>query len=254
MTPNGPERDHGFIPATGPVTATMHAKLFALVATVAMLGLSAGPGVAAAADSTAANDSLDVTTSQDDGVLVTVTQNGTAAENATVDVTADGNGSYAGTGTFDADESGTVALPAPEENVTLTITASVGDRTATSTLDATVENGTNASFGQQVSAFVQSLLASGETGIGQQVSEFVRANNPGNAPDHAGPPEDAGKPDHAGPGDANETATENETEADEPVPPAHAGGNDETTGGDRGNGGGPPAHAGPGDEETEGAN
>lgn len=55
-------------------------------------------------------------------------------------------------------------------------------------------------FGQEVSAFVHSLLEDKNgtnTSIGRMVSEFVTANNPGadKRPDHAGPPEDRGKAD-----------------------------------------------------------
>lgn len=91
------------------------------------------------------------------------------------------------------------------------------------------ENATDA-FGLQVSEFVHSLLASNDTSnesIGQQVSAFVTANNPGADK----------RPDHAGP-DGNETQG----------PPDHAGGNGngadaEAGGNGNGNGGGPPEHA-----------
>lgn len=59
------------------------------------------------------------------------------------------------------------------------------------------ENATDA-FGLEVSAFVHSLLEDrddDDRGIGQRVSAFVTANNPGadHRPDHAGPPEDRGE-------------------------------------------------------------
>lgn len=59
------------------------------------------------------------------------------------------------------------------------------------------ENATDA-FGLEVSAFVHSLLedrGDEDRGIGQMVSAFVTANNPGadHRPDHAGPPEDRGE-------------------------------------------------------------
>lgn len=59
------------------------------------------------------------------------------------------------------------------------------------------DDGEADAFGQEVSAFVHSLLEErddSERGIGQQVSEFVRNNNPGadKRPDHAGPPDHVG--------------------------------------------------------------
>jgi hypothetical protein len=93
-------------------------------------------------------------------------------------------------------------------------------------------------FGMQVSTFVHGLIGSSgddanatndsNVSIGQRVAAFVTANNPGNAPDHAGPKNDsdAGPPSHVGAG--------NETGA-----PDHAGPGNET---------GKPAHAGPANE------
>ena len=227
----------------------MRTKLFALVAVVGMLGMAAGPGVAAAAagdsGNTAANEPLDVSVTQETGVSISVTQNGTGVENATVDVAVVGNGTYEDAGTYTTNEKGALLLSAPEENVTIEVTASADNQTASTTADLTVTNATNSGvFGQQVSNFVQSLLDSNETGIGPQVAEFVTANNPGNAPDHAGPPE------HAGPGDENES--ENETKSN--GPPEHAG-NDKDKGNDKGNGngngGGPSGDDSDDETETE---
>lgn len=65
----------------------------------------------------------------DDGTAtVTVTRNGSAVENATVEVSA--NHSYAGNGTYSTDANGTVSLPAPDQDVTVTVTASEGNDTA----------------------------------------------------------------------------------------------------------------------------
>lgn len=111
-------------------------------------------------------------------------------------------------------------------------------------------------FGMQVSAFVHALIGnSGDdanatndsnVSIGQRVAAFVTANNPGNAPDHAGPKNDTdsdrGKPAHADSG--NETGK-----------PAHAGPGNETDQSDDaadaeesdGGAGGPPADRGNGD-------
>lgn len=59
---------------------------------------------------------------------VTVTDGGSPVEDATVTVTADG--SYAGTGEYTTTDNGTVVLPAPESQVSISVTATVGDRTA----------------------------------------------------------------------------------------------------------------------------
>jgi len=73
-----------------------------------MLGLAVGPGVAAAAASdsgnAAANEPLDVSVTQEVGVSVSVTENRTGVENATVDVAVVGNGTYDEAGTHDQRE------------------------------------------------------------------------------------------------------------------------------------------------------
>jgi hypothetical protein len=233
----------------------MNAKrtLTTLVAAAVLLaGLPAG-AVAATGDL-----AIDVTEHEDGSATVTVTDNGSAAANATVAVDANAtNDSYAGEGTYEADGNGTVSLPAPDNgsNVTVEITATLGNDSATTTAtlggatDATNESetevATDGAFGQHVQAFVQQLLAEGTTGIGQAVSTFVTANNPGadhrsenadaalngdRGPDAAGDaaengkPDDAGKPAHAGgPDDAgaqdqddgNETDTDDESETED---------------------------------------
>lgn len=75
-------------------------------------------------------------------------------------------------------------------------TYSGGEATFTTDEEEKDENASDA-FGLEVSAFVHSLMEDrddSERGIGQQVSEFVLANNPAadKIPDHAGPPEDPG--------------------------------------------------------------
>jgi hypothetical protein len=109
-------------------------------------------------------------------------------------------------------------------------------------------------FGQVVSAYVHGLIdgsndtndtnATNDTAVplGQQIAAFVVANNPGNAPDHAGP---GGQPDHAGAG--NETGKPAHAgPGNETSQPDHAGpdGEDDDGDADDDNGGGPPAHAG----------
>lgn len=85
------------------------------------------------------------------------------------------------------------------------------------------ENGSDA-FGLQVNAFIESLNDTNRTGPrGLLIADFVVSNNPGNAPDHAGPPA------HAGPGgDDNETddrrgPPEDEGNDGDQGPPEHAG-------------------------------
>lgn len=98
----------------------------------------------------------------------------------------------------------------------------------TFTTGAEEDDNASDAFGQEVSAFVHSLLDDDdrEGGIGQAVSEFVTANNPGadKRPDHAGPPEDRGPkdkadkqngpPEHAGGPDADTTSDDEEENDD----------------------------------------
>ena len=76
-----------------------------------------------------------------------------------------------------------------------------------------MNDGVGVPFGQRVSLFVQQLLQQdGNASVGQAVSDFVRANNPGNAPEDAGnqsdgergPPEDAGNDGGGPPQDGDE--------------------------------------------------
>lgn len=184
-------------------------------------------------------ESLSVDVAQSDDVTVTVT-NGTAngtVTDASVEVVIESeNLSYRGAGTYTTDANGTVSLPAPEETVRVSITASTDgvSETVTTNLTAGTGNGTMP-FGLQVASFVSELNdTDGPRGLA--IASWVTANHPGNGsgpPDHAGPGnETRGPPDHAGNG------TENGTQG----PPDHAGNNE--TGNQTG---GPPDHAG-GDE------
>lgn len=74
---------------------------------------------------------LSVEQHADATATVTVTRNGTAVENATVTVSGD---AYAGNGTYTTDANGTVALPAPDRDVTVTITAMDGNDAAATTV------------------------------------------------------------------------------------------------------------------------
>ena len=66
---------------------------------------------------------------EDRTATVTVTRGETTIENATVEVSS--SAAYEGNGTYETDENGTVPLPAPEDTVNVTVTASVDDLTAT---------------------------------------------------------------------------------------------------------------------------
>jgi hypothetical protein len=179
----------------------MQRNVLAVVLAALMVGVVAGPAVAAApATAAAGNSSLSVDVVQDDGVTVTVTDNGTGVDNASVDVaTVDSNASYNGTGSYETGPDGTVSFSSPPEHLKVTVTATVGNETATTTAILRAgENSTYRNFGQSVSSFVATLEPADMTGPpGQVVSDFVVSNNPSNSnrtgpPEHAGPPEDDG--------------------------------------------------------------
>lgn len=226
---------------------------FVAVALSAILALSViAPGLAVA-DTASDNGTLNINVSQHDEVVATVTDDNGSVENATVNVTVDDeNATYEGAGTYATDENGTVGLPTPEETVNVTIGAAYENRTAeTSVTLAAAEDGddgaTDEPFGYRVTAFVHALLNGDADGddnrsVGERVAGFVTSNNPGNAPDHAGPgnssepssdddtderpesstpsadDERSGPPTHAGPdGDAgsNETAADDAADGDD---------------------------------------
>ncbi|WP_277542215.1 carboxypeptidase-like regulatory domain-containing protein [Haloarcula laminariae] len=232
----------------------MHTRLFAVMATMGLVLFALGPGAATVAADTAGNDALDVAVDQTDAEpTVTVTDNGTAVENATVTVEALDNGTYEGTsGSYSTDANGTATLPEPTENVSVEVTATAEGATGSTTADLTVSAGNESvGFGAQVSAFVESLLAGNTTGVGQQVADYVTENNPGNAPAWAGPPVDddkRGPPEHAG-------GNDNETEGDKRGPPEHAGPSEDSDDADdnetEGDERGPPEHAGPSEDSDD---
>ncbi|ESS03054.1 MAG: hypothetical protein A07HR67_02564 [uncultured archaeon A07HR67] len=173
---------------------------------VAVVALGAMTGVAAA------DGDLGVAVDDTDGEpTVTVTANETAVENATVTVTAAdaANESYAGTGEYTTDENGTIALPAPEENVTVDVTVSSANETASTTVDLTVADEADADrpFGQLVSEYIDDL-ADRSGGIGDAVSDFVTETNRGNAPDRAGGFDDPSDGPGTAPADAGPTDDE----------------------------------------------
>ncbi|WP_318569454.1 hypothetical protein [Salinigranum marinum] len=167
---------------------------------------------------------VDVVQNGDGTAAVTVTDDGSAVENATVNVTSDV--AYDGNGTYTTGAEGAVELPRPDENVTITVIAINGSEEATATAELEiVENGGFANFGQWVSSYVHQLRDEGYFGaeFGQKVSEFATENNPGadERPDHAGPNEQA---DDEGTESSDEAdgAAESAPEDDDRGPPAHA--------------------------------
>lgn len=155
--------------------------------------------------------SVSVTQNVDGTATVAVDRYETAVANATVTVESGGN--YTGTGSYETGADGTVGLDAPTENVTVEVTATApedANQTATTTATLTADRTpTFKNFGQQMSFFVQSVFGSGEKagGIGHEVSEFVKKNNPGKGNGVA-----KEKPDHPGkgnPGLPGDTGREN---------------------------------------------
>ena len=262
----------------------------AAVALSTLLALSMiGPGLAVA-DTESPNGNLAVDASVNDGVLVTVTDDGEAAANATVNVTvgdgdaaldnetvedgnetiedsnetadddepADRNASvdtgadaYAGAGTYTTDENGTLELPTPEERLNATIRATVGDRTATTRETLPADSESdNGPIAERGT----------EQPFGFQVVAFVRGLS--NVDDgtvgqrvaeFATSNNPGDPPAHAGPGNAtagNRTGSANGTGTDGRVGPPAHTGPD-------GDGGppahaGPPEHAGPGSDDADG--
>lgn len=111
-----------------------HQRHTLLVAALVVAVITAIPGGAVAADD------LSVSGDQaDDGtVTVTVAENNTTVTNASVTVEALNNSSYVGAGTYTTDENGTVTLSAPEQNVSVSVTATADNTTAETTLDLVV--------------------------------------------------------------------------------------------------------------------
>jgi hypothetical protein len=141
-------------------------------------------GLSAERTVTLGEHDLEVDVEDDDGVTVEVTRNDTGVEGANVTVEAADGESYAGAGEYETDANGTVGLPTPEETVNVTVTATDGDETVSE--NVTLENETAAEYptlGAEMSAFVHQLLSGAANGIGGEVSEFARENNPGNADD-----------------------------------------------------------------------
>jgi hypothetical protein len=227
-------------------------KRIAAVALSVLLVLSvAGPALAVAQ----AEDGLTVAVSQDEAVTATVADGNGSVANASVTVSVDDeNGTYDGAGTHTTDENGTVELPAPNETVNVTMTAAHDDRTGSTSATLEAANGSeevDQPFGLEVQAFVHSLLngSDHDESIGHQVAEFVTSNNPGSAPEHAGPPEDRGPDNETDAGPPEDRGPDNETDGG---PPEDARNDDDADDADDGgddNGGGPPEDDGGDDAE-----
>ncbi len=189
------------------------------------------------------DDGLAVSVSDTDAEpTVTVEDNNTAAENATVTVElVDENASYAGTGNYTADENGTVGLPAAEENVTVDVAAAYGNETAstTATLTAADEVDDAVPFGQLVREFIADFADDRSDGSGVALADYVTENNPGNAPDNAGPGSASDGPGNA-PADAGNGNGDDDDDENGQGPPEDAG-----------NGQGPPEDAGNGNGDDD---
>ncbi len=235
------------------MSAPPHLRLTALAITIGIVFTvfaPAGVGVAAAGNepvANAGNQGLGVGIQQGAGsVTVSVSQNGTAVENATVRVTA--NNTYAGTGEYMTDTDGSVSLPVPNETVMVEITAEAGNQTGTANATLHANAGKGPAFipmGQRIAAFVHGLQQTGGVvKIGPAMADYVTALAPAGGPPTTGPPPWAsdvgnrgGPPDHA----------VNDARGGDRGPPEHAGPPDETdnTSGSDARSAGPPAHAGP---------
>ncbi|WP_254807687.1 hypothetical protein [Natronosalvus amylolyticus] len=219
-----------------------HTLVAAMLAAAMILSALAPLGAAAAATDNGESDfTIDV--EQNGEIVVTVEQNDSALENATLEVSVDDeNASYADAGNHTTDENGTVTLDTPEESVNVTLSVDNVTEDKEVLLEAADDGEEDDeektdSFGTLISQFVQSHQGETDGPLGIAVANFAVENNPGNAPDHAGPPS------HAGPSDDGEQG-----------PPAHAGpgGDDEDSDeGDDDDDRGPPAHAGPGGDDEE---
>ena len=102
-----------------------HSRTVTIAAVVALVGLLALPMAATAA----VDLTVDVEQNSDTGeAVVTVTDNQTAVENATVTVTSESE--YVGDETYTTNENGTVELPEPNETVSVVVNASSDNVTA----------------------------------------------------------------------------------------------------------------------------
>ena len=181
-----------------------------------------------------ADDETDDNETSDDNE--TVDDNETSDDGVEDNETSDDNETeYEGAGTYTTDANGTVKLPAPDDGVRLNVEVEDGNRTTSA--DVMLNEGATVPFGQRVSGLIQQILQDdGNTSVGQAIAEFVRGNNPGNAPESAGPPEDRGNGSDAEQGPPEDRG--NGSDAEQGPPEDRGNGSDAEQGPpeDRGNG------------------
>ena len=208
-----------------------------------------------------ADNETDDSETEDDNLEENETEDGeTVNDNETEDeetvedneTDSDNETAYEGTGTYTTDANGTVELPAPDDGVRLNVEVEDGNRTTSA--DVTLNEGTTVPFGQRVSGLIQQILQDDDnTSVGEAIAEFIRGNNPGNAPESAGPPEDRGNGSDARQGPPEDRGNGSDAERG---PPEDRGGDSERgQNASGGNGGqqGPPQDDGEDDEETDDA-
>ena len=163
---------------------------------------------------------LTVSVSQDaeGAVTISVRDGGEYVDGASVVVE---SSNYTYTGSYTA-ANGTVSLPAPTQNVTVTVTAMDGNETASTTTELTVptDENPNNDFAQNLNRFIHFMQTQDIDGpLGQEISEFVHAHNPASADDNRGPPahaggnaedDERGPPEHAGANGQNDTAQDHD--------------------------------------------
>lgn len=108
-------------------------RTLALVMSLLLMASIAVPGAVAQSD-TSGEPSLGVFQNDSGEVTVTVWNNSTRVENASVNVsTLDENRSYEGSGTHYTNDNGTVHLPAPDHPVNISVVASFDNKTVETT-------------------------------------------------------------------------------------------------------------------------
>jgi hypothetical protein len=129
-----------------------------------------------------------------------------------------------------------------EANETDAMEANETDAMEANETDANTTDDDPVFFGEVVVEYIETVKnetdadPENQSSIGRMIADFVVANNPGNAPDHAGPPAEAGEA----------KATGNATAADRKGGPDDATDANATAASSEGQGGGaggPPAHA-----------
>lgn len=215
----------------------------ALMASLMVLAVGAPAVAAHDAGTTISVDEADST------YTVTVEHNDSAVDNASVNVTATNasNSSYSASG--DTGPNGTVTFDLPENETEVNITATFENHSATETFVLSGANDSDGNdtaaddpFGLRLTSWLHNLITDPANGtiLGQSVSEFVTANNPGSEhrSDKANPGGNAtGPPEHA----VNKSAGNNSGPPDHAVNKSDAKGNSSGNGGnsssDNGNGG-----------------